>query len=123
MDNDSFVIYVETEDFCKDIAGDVARWFDTSNYENDKRPLPISKNKRVICLFKGELSGKIMKEFVALRTKAYAYLMEDDNEHKKAKGTKKCVIKRELMFENYKNSLFNDENIFKSQQRFKSDYH
>ena len=64
-----------------------------------------------------------MTEFVALRAKAYAYLMEDGSEHKKAKGTKKCVIKRELMFENYKDSLFNDKIILKSQQRFKSDHH
>ena len=49
--------------------------------------------------------------------------MEDGNEHEKAKGTKKCVMKRELMFENYKDSLFNDKIILKSQQRFKSDHH
>ena len=55
--------------------------------------------------------------------KAYAYLMDDDSEKKKAKGTKKCVIKRQLMFENYTDSLFNDKIILKSQQRFKSDHH
>ena len=56
MDTDSFVIYNETEYFYKDIAGDVERWFDTSNYdENDKRPLLIGKNKQVIGLFKYEL--------------------------------------------------------------------
>ena len=49
--------------------------------------------------------------------------MDDDSEVKKAKGTKKCVIKRELMFENYKDCLFNDKIILKSQQRFKSDHH
>ena len=64
-----------------------------------------------------------MKEFVTLRAKAYAYLMKDGSEHKKAKGTKKCIIKRELMFENYKDSLLNDKIILKSQQRFKSDHH
>ena len=38
-DTDSLVIDIETEDFYKDIAGDVEKWFDTSNYnENDKRP-------------------------------------------------------------------------------------
>ena len=42
-----------------------------------------------------------MKEFCALRPKAYAYLMDDDSELKKAKGTNKCVIKRKIMFENY----------------------
>ena len=74
-------------------------------------------------MFKDELGGKIIKEFCTLRAKAYAYLMGDDSEVKKAKGTKKCVIKRELMFENYKDCLFNDKIILKSQQRFKSDHH
>ena len=49
--------------------------------------------------------------------------MDDDAEEKKAKGTKKCVIKRELMFKNYKNCLSNGEVILKSQQRFKSNHY
>ena len=49
--------------------------------------------------------------------------MGDDNEKKKAKGIKKCVIKRRLMFENYKDSLLNNKTILKSQLRFKSGYH
>ena len=54
-DTDGSVISVETEDFYKDIAGDVEKWFDTSNYdkndENDERPLPIGINKKVIGQF------------------------------------------------------------------------
>ena len=74
MDTDSFIINIKTEDFYKDIGNDVERWFNTSNYdENDKRPLPIGKNKKVIDLFKDELGRKIMIEFVALRAKAYVY--------------------------------------------------
>ena len=66
--------------------------FDTSNYDkNDERQLPIGKSKKVIGLFKDELGGKIMTEFVSHRVKTYAYLMEDGSEHKKCKGTKKCV--------------------------------
>ena len=122
-DNDSFIIHIITEDFYKDIANDVEKWIDTSNYnENDKRPLPIGKNKKVIGLFKDELGGKIMKEFCGLRAKTYAYLM-DDSENEKAKGTKKCVIKRRVRFENSKDCLFNNKTILKSQQRFKSDCH
>ena len=64
-----------------------------------------------------------MKEFCALRAKTYAYLMDDDSEKKKAKGTKKCIIKRRIMFENYKDSLFNNNTILRSQLRFKSDLH
>ena len=48
--------------------------------------------------------------------------MDDDSEHKKAKGTKKCVLKKIIMFENYEDCLFNDKITLKSQQRLKSDY-
>ena len=124
MDTDSFVIYVKTEDLYKDIANDVDRWFDTSNYnKKDKRPLPTGINKKVLGMFKDELGGIIIIEFCALRAKAYAYLMQDGSEHKKAKGTKKCIVKREIIFENYKESSFNDKTIIKSQQRFRSDHH
>ena len=54
-----------------------------------------------------------MKKFIAPRAKTYAYLMENDSEHKKALGTKKCVIKRELTFQNYKNCVLNDKIILK----------
>ena len=64
-----------------------------------------------------------MTEFCALREKAYAYKLDDDTEKKKAKGTKKCIIKRELMFQNYKDSLFNDEVTIRSQQTFRSYNH
>ena len=64
-----------------------------------------------------------MKEFCALRAKTYTYLMDDDSENKKAKWVKRCVIKRRLMFENYKDSLFNNKTIMRSQLRFKSDHH
>ena len=64
---------------------------------------------------KDELGGKIMAEFVALRTKTYSYLTDDWKEDKKAKGTKKCVIKRRLKFNDYKYCLLNNEIILKSQ--------
>ena len=81
---DGFIICIKTEDFFEDISNDVERWFDTSNYDkNDKRPLPIGKNKKVPGLFKDELGGKIITKVVALRPKAYAYLDDDDNDHKK----------------------------------------
>ena len=124
MDTDSFVINMFTEDFFEDTNNDVERWFETSNYDqNDKRSLPMGMNKKVIEMFKDKLGGKIMKEFCALRAKTYTCLMDDDSEKQKAKGIKKCVIKRRLMFENYKGSLLNNKTILKSQQRFKSNHH
>ena len=105
-DTSSFIINIKTEDFFEDISNDVERWFDTSNYDkNDKRPLPIGKNKKIPGLFKDELGGQIITEVVALRPKTYAYLIDDGSDHKKAKGTKKCVIKQKLMVENLQKLL------------------
>ena len=93
-DTDRFIIYIKTEDFFEDISNGVERWFDTSNYDkNDKRLLSIGRNKKVPGLLKDELGRNIMTEFVALRPKTYAYLMNDGSDHKKAKGTKKVYNK------------------------------
>ena len=101
-------------------------------------------NKGVPGIFQDELGGKIIIEVAALRAKTYAYLVDgyndgdndddddddddDDYEKKKiidekVKGTKKCVIKRKLIFKNYKDCLFNDKTILRSQQGFKSYHH
>ena len=122
MDTDSFLMSFKTNDFYKDIANDVEKRFDTSNYEVN-RPLPTGKNKKVIGLMKNELGGKMITEFVTLRPKTYWYLTDDDKEDKKAKGTKKCVIKRMIKFTDYKNCLLKDKVILKSQQRFISEKH
>ena len=133
MDTDTFVMLIKTDQFYKDISADVDRWFDTSNYDkNDNRPLEIGKNKKLLGKFKDELGGKIMTKFCALRAKTYSFLIDeytdDDYEknnilNKKAKGTKKCVIRREILFDNYVDSLFKNEVLRRSQQKFRSDHH
>ena len=120
MDMDSFVMHIKTNDFYKDISDDIDNRFDTSNYEV-KRPLPIGKNKKVIVLMKDKLGGEIITEFIALRPKTYSYLT--DKIDKKAKGTKKCVIKEVIKFGDYKKCLLNDEVVLKSQHRFISNKH
>ena len=120
MDTDSFVYDINTEDFYKDIAGDVETRFDTSGYCD--RPLPIGKNKKVIGLMKDELGGKIMKEFIALRPKMYSYRV-GKSEPKKCKGIKKCVVKKTITFEDYKKCLFEGRNIHRSQLLFRSNKH
>ena len=123
MDTDSFVMHVKTNDFYKDIASDVENRFDTSNYEVNSRPLPTGKNKKVIGLMKDELGGKIITEFVTLRPKTYSFLTDDGKEDKKAKKTKKCIIKKMIKFNDYKKCLLNGKIILKSQQRFISNKH
>ena len=102
MDTDSFIVHIKPDDIYKDIAKDVETRFDTSKFQID-RPLPKGKNKKVIGLMKDELGEQIMKEFVGLRAKTYIYLKGKMMKIKNAKGTKKCVIKRELKFQDYKN--------------------
>ena len=116
MDTDSFVMNIKTEDFYKDITNDVEKM-------SKNRPLPTGKNKKVIGLMKDELGGRIMTEFISLRPKAYTYLTDDGKEDKRAKGTKKRVIKRMIKFDDYKKCLLNGEVILKSQQRFRSKGH
>ena len=94
MDMDSFIVLVKTGNIYKDIAEDVEQDVD--------RLLPKGKNKKVIELMKYELGQ--MNKFVGLRAKRYSYLKYINYENK-AKGTKMCVIKRKLKFQDYKNCL------------------
>ena len=131
-DTDSFIMDIKTDDFYKDICADVDKWFDTSNFnKNDNRPLEIGINKKVLGKFKDEIGGKIMTTLVALRAKTYSFLIDEYTDedygnnrivNKKAKETKKCVVKREL-FNNYLDSLFKNKVLHRSQQRFRSDHH
>ena len=122
MDTDSFIMNIKTNDFFNDVSNDVENRFDTSNYEVS-RPLPKGKNKNVIGLMKDELGGKIIMEFVFLRPNTYSFLTDDGKEDKRAKRTKKCIIKKMIKFNDYKKCLLDDEVILKSQQRFISKKH
>ena len=109
IDIDLLVYHMKTEDFYADIANDVEERFNTSGYIPDGYyvpgtagwshcPLPIGKNKKVICT--------IMAEFMSLRPKLYSYKKLDGLKGKKCKGIKKCVVKKTQTFKDYKNCLF-----------------
>ena len=51
---------------------------------------------------KDELSGQIMNEFLELNAKSYNYLKDNNDEDKKSKGTKNCIIKRKHKCRDYK---------------------
>ena len=72
---------------------------------------------------KDELRDTIMTEFIALRPKLYSYKVLDGKESKKCKGIKKCIVKKTLMFEDYKSCLFNDSTEYRSQLMFRSTKH
>ena len=105
-DTDSLCYEIETEDFFADIAGDVKELFDTSNFDKNHPSGIQGKNKKVPGMMKDEAGGKIIEEFVGLRSKLYSYKMFEGKEEKKCKGIKKVVVKKQISFEDYKECLF-----------------
>ena len=88
-DTDSLMYEIQTEDFYKDISGDVKDRFDTSDYpENHPSGIPTGINKKVLGMMKDEAAGKIIKEFVGLRSKLYSFIMDDGEKLKSVKELK-----------------------------------
>ena len=104
-DTDSLCYEIETDDFFADIAGDVEKMFDTSNFDKNHQSGIQGKNKKIPGMMKDEAGGKIIEEFVGLRAKLYSYKMHDGKTEKKCKGMKKSVIKNNISFEDYKECL------------------
>ena len=127
-DTDSLFYRIQTEDFYKDIAEDVPKWFDTNDYPEDHPAGLPRMNKKVLGTMKDEACGKTIAEFFGLRSKVYSFKIQEydgrcdkefcdgdscekkgcvGNGKKKCKGVKKAVVKNALTFENYKDCLFN----------------
>ena len=104
-DTDSLCYEIETEDFYKDISGDVEKGFDTSNFPKDHPSGIQGKNKKVPGMMKDEAGVRIIEEFVGLRAKLYSYKMLG-KEEKKCKGIKKSVVRKDISHEDYKECLF-----------------
>ena len=131
-DTDSLVLEIETEDFFADIAADVKEWFDTNDFSPEhpavlKSGMPIvPENKKKIGLMKDECCGAVMTEFVALKPKLYSFLTEEDEkirEKQKAKGVKKCIIKKSLRHENFVKCLNTGQSQMRKQSFFRSREH
>ena len=123
-DTDSLAYEIQTKDFYKGITPHIQERFDTSNYPADHPSgIPSGVNKKVIGMFKDECGGKIMKGFVGLRPKAYAYTMDDGETTKKAKGVKRSVVKKNLTFDNYLHCLRSQQDIYRSMNIFRSQRH
>lgn len=120
-DTDSFVYQIFTNDFYHDLNSHFLQYFDTSNYDpgNDLN-IPLI-NKKVPGLFKDEMGGKYITNFVGLRSKLYS-LKTPNKIIKKAKGVKSCVV-RDLSINDYENILLNGGVIRKNNIMFKSIRH
>ena len=123
-DTDSLMCEIQTEDFYKDISGDVKDRFDTSDYpENHPSGIPTGINKKVLGKMKDEAAGKIIKEFVGLRAKLYSFIMDDGGEIKKCKGIKKQVVESSISHEDYKTCLITGKEQLRKQNILRSYNH
>ena len=123
-DTDSLMCEIQTEDFYKDISGDVKDRFDTSNYpENHPSGIPTGINKKVLGKMKDEAGGKTIKEFVGLRAKLYSFVMDDGEETKKCKGVKKQVVESSIRHEHYKTCLTTGKELLRKQNILRSYNH
>ena len=123
-DTDSLMYVIQTEDFYKDISGDVKDRFDTSGYPSDHPSGILSGfNKKMLGMFKDEVNGDIIDEFVGLRAKLYSYKMFEGEESKKCKGVKKSVVKKSITHEDYKTCLTTGKEQLRKQNIIRSYKH
>ncbi len=116
-DTDSLVYSIQTKNFFDDLKNDLLSYFDTSDYPKDHYCFS-EIHKSQPGFFKDELKSIILKEFISLRPKLYAYNTIDDTVEKKAKGVKKYVIKNHMKFIDYieiLNAFINHRSVEKKQ--------
>lgn len=129
-DTDSFILYVETDDFYADMKENLER-YDTSDYPEDNKFQMPRVNKKVPGLFSDELKGEIIAEFAGLRSKMYCVRIDATDEKnpdgidkmKKAKGVKGNVVKNHIKFEDYKSCLAKHSIIIRDQTSFRTKQH
>jgi hypothetical protein len=108
MDTDSFIYQIQTTDWHADMR-DMKVHFDTSDYPVS-HPNHSVDNKKILGKMKDELNGVVLEEYIGLRSKLYS-LSYGGRVSKRAKGVKKCALKRKISFEDYKRCLIDNVDI------------
>ena len=120
-DTDSLTYEIETNDVYQDFWNNKDK-FDNSDYSQDSQYFDKT-NKKVIGKFKDEAAGIPITEFIGLRSKMYSYIKDNNKDGKTAKGIKKNIIKKRITHENYKNVLFNNEQMHHTMKTIRSNKH
>ena len=120
-DTDSLTYEIEAKDVYQDFWNDKNK-FDNSDY-SESSPYFDKTNKKVIGKFKDEAAGVPICEFIGLRSKMYSYMKDNQKGGKTAKGIKKNVIKKDIQHENYKETLFNNKQMYHKMKTIRSNNH
>lgn len=121
-DTDSFILEIETDDFYEDMRKDLNK-YDTSDYTENNIYNIERGNTKVPGVFKDELNGTPMQEFVGLRSKMYCIKASGVDEIKKSKGVKKYVIKKDIIFEDYLQCIRQNSTVVREQNTLRSKKH
>ena len=120
-DTDSLKFKIETEDIYKDFWND-KELFDNSDYPDSSRFFDKT-NTKIIGKFKDEAAGIPIVEFVGLRSKIYSYVKDNEEGGKTTKGIKKNVVKNDIKHKDYKNTLFNSQQMHHKMKTIRSKNH
>ena len=120
-DTDSLTYEIEAKDVYKDFFKDKDK-FDNSDYP-EYSPFFYKENKKVIGKFKDEAAGIPIIEFIGLRSKMYSYIKDNQKGGKTAKGIKKNVIKNNIIHDDYKETLFNNKQMYHKMKTIRSENH
>ena len=120
-DTDSLTYQIEAKDIYQDFWNDKDK-FDNSDYP-ESSPYHYNTNKKVIGKFKDEAAGMPIREFIGLQSKMYSYVKDNHKEERTANGIKKNVIKNDINHENYKQTLFSEEQIYHKMKTIRSKNH
>jgi len=111
-DTDSLCVEIKCHDFYADMKSD-REYYDTSDFNPDN-PYSIElKNKKVPGLFKDDMTGKPIAEFMGLSSKLYSFRTVDEEKKKICKGIKTSVVRNKLRFEDFKNCLFDMREVMR----------
>lgn len=121
-DTDSFIMEIKTSCFYNDMLNSLDR-YDTSDYPEPNTFKIPRVNKKVPGLFKDELNGIVMTEFVGLRSKMYCVKAAGVEKMKKAKGIKKYALNKKITFQDYVDCIRNNCAISRTQNTFRSKNH
>ena len=119
-DTDSLLFYCECEDIYSDM-GESLDLFDTSDFPKD-HVLHSNHNKKVLGKMKDECNGVPITSFVGLRSKMYAFKCIN-SEHKRAKGVGRLCVKKDMTFQMYVDTLFNEVSKISTMTSIRSHLH
>ena len=72
---------------------------------------------------KDEAGGIPITEFIGLRSKMYSYINDNQKGGKTAKGIKKNIIKKNIIHDDYKDTLFNNKQMMHKMKTIRSENH